>query len=169
MAKKKGGAVDAARTEVNIPSKVADKGLPAAGSPSEMLFESDAFRQIPVGVRQILLKIAEAGESQSASLGVTVFEKLADSAPWIVLAKQEIDNLAVTPEQSFVAIAPKAGASYVVTFAGEMHALSLGNDPLLLSLIVSGEGVGAPIEDFNGARTVNGRFCPVRGRALLKA
>lgn len=169
MVKKKGGAVGAASTGELASAKAADKGLPAAAASSEMLFEADAVRHIPAGVRQILLKIAEAGESQSVSLGVAVFEKLTDASPWIVLAKQEIDNLAVTPEQSFLSIAPKVGASYAMTFAGEMHALSLGNEALTLRLIVSGEGVGEPIEDFSGTRTVNGRFCTVRGRALLKA
>lgn len=167
------------QTGVFMPKKKGDQVANAAAvgdaapqgntASQEMLFESNAFQQIPAGVRQIIFKIDDAGDSQSASIGVAVFEKLSADSQWVVLAKQEIDNLAATPEESFLAIAPKPNANYAITFAGEMHALSLSKDPLKLKLLISGEGVGSPIEDFKGSRTVTGRFCAIRGRALLKA
>lgn len=142
---------------------------PAADEPSEMVFESQDFRRIPAGVKQVLLKIARAGNDQSVSLGAAVFEQLTPQSQFVIIAKQEIDNLAETPEKSFLAIAPKPGASYAVTFVGEMHSLGLAKAPLTLTLLVTAEGVGAAIEDFGGERVVDGRFSPIRGRSLLRA
>jgi hypothetical protein len=150
-------------------SKDAANTTDARRESSEMLFESDEFRSIPVGVKQVLLKIALAGDSQSVNLGVAVFEQLTTTSQFVVMAKQEIDNLASTPEQSFLAVVPKPGARYVITFVGEMHALTLSNEPLSLQLLVTGDGVGSPIEDFKGSQSVDNRFCSVRGRALLTA
>jgi hypothetical protein len=153
--------------------KAAQKAAAAAGpvgpASTEMVFESQDFRRIPGGVKQTLFKILVAGDFQSASLGVVIFEQASPASPFVVLAKQEVDNLAATPEQSFVAFAPISGARYVITFVGEMHALTLSKDPLVLALAVTADGVGQPIEDFKGPQKVDGRFCAVRGRALLEA
>lgn len=140
-----------------------------ANGPTDMVFESAGFRVIPSGVKQVLLKIARAGDNQSASLGVAVFERLTPQSQFVLIAKQEIDNLASTPEKSFLPVAPVPGAAYAITFVGEMHSLSLANAPLSLTLHVSAEGVGMPIEDFGGQKTVQGRFCAIRGRALVRA
>ena len=145
-------------------------GAPGApASSDEMVFEADAFRSIPEGVSQVVFKVASVGDNQSVSLGVGLFEQATPTSQWMVLAKQRVDNLPTTPEGSFFSFAPKRGARYAITFLGEMHALSLANDPLLLGLAVTADGVGAPLEDFNGDRTVAARFCIARGRALLEA
>jgi hypothetical protein len=141
----------------------------AAEQPKDMVFESADFRVIPAGVQQVLLKIARAGDHQGASLGVAVFEQLTPQSQFVVIAKKMIDNLASTPEESFLPLAPVPGATYAITFVGEMHALSLANAPLSLTLRINGEGIGAPIEDFGGPKEIPGRFCVVRGRALLRA
>lgn len=141
----------------------------AAEQPKDMVFESADFRVIPAGVQQVLLKIARAGDQQGASLGVAVFEQLTPQSQFVVIAKKMIDNLASTPEESFLPLAPVPGATYAITFVGEMHALSLANAPLSLTLRINAEGIGAPIEDFGGPKEIAGRFCVVRGRALLRA
>jgi hypothetical protein len=141
----------------------------AVDTSAEMVFESQDFRQIPPSAQLVLLKISHVGENQSVSLGAAVFEQLTPQSPFVVIAKQELDNLAETPAGSFLSISPNPGATYAVTFVGEMHALSLDKAPLALSLLVNAEGVGSPIENFGGEQVVEGRFCPVRGRALLKA
>jgi hypothetical protein len=158
-------------TEATKPTdKTAAAGAATAGSgPTDMVFESADFRVLPSGVKQALLKIVRAGENQSASLGVAVFERLTPQSQFVLIAKQEIDNLASTPEKSFLPVAPVPGAVYAITFVGEMHSLSLATSPLSLTLHISAEGVGTPIEDFGGQKTVQGRFCSIRGRALLRA
>jgi hypothetical protein len=141
----------------------------AANGPTDMVFESADFRVIPSGVQQVLLKIARAGDNQSASLGVAIFEQRTPQSQFVLIVKQEIDNLANTPEKSFLPIAPVPGAAYAITFVGEMHSLSLASAPLSLTLRISAEGVGTAIEDFGGQKSVPGRFCSIRGRALLRA
>jgi hypothetical protein len=141
----------------------------AANGSTDMVFESADFRVIPSGVKQVLLKIARVGDNQSASLGVAVFEQLTPQSQFVLIAKQEIDNLGSTPEKSFLPIAPVPSATYAITFVGEMHSLSLANAPLSLTLRISAEGVGTPIEDFGGQKTVQRRFCAIRGRALMRA
>lgn len=155
--------------EAKNPAAAAASAAASAIVPTDMVFESEDFRSIPTGVKQVLLKIALAGDNQSASLGVAVFEQLTPQSQFVLIAKQEIDNLANTPEESFLPIAPIPGAAYAITFVGEMHSLSLADAPLSLTLRISAEGVGTPIEDFGGQKTVQGRFCAVRGRALLRA
>jgi hypothetical protein len=150
----------------------AKKAARASAAPTDgndMVFESEDFRAIPGGVMQVVFKVSSVGDDQSVSLGVGLFERLTPDSQWVVLAKRQLDNLPATPEESFFAFTPKAGASYAITFLGEMHALSLSNEPLRLALAVTAEGVGTPIEDFQGERKVNARFCTARGRALLKA
>lgn len=151
-----------------VAAKAASAGV-AAESATEMVFESEDTRPIPKGVKQVLLKIASAGNDQSVSMGAAVFEQLPSQSQFVIISKQEIDNLGETPEQSFLPIFPKPGASYAITFVGEMHSLSRDATPLSLTLMVTAEGVGVPIENFGGPRVVDGRFSPVRGRALLRA
>lgn len=147
-------------------AKAADAG---AQQTTDLVFESTDFRTIPAGVQQVLLKIARAGDQQSASLGVAVFEQLTPQAQFVVIAKKTIDNLASTPDQSFLPLAPVPGATYAITFVGEMHALSLANAPMSLTLLITADGIGTPVEDFGGPKETPGRFCVVRGRALLRA
>lgn len=136
---------------------------------TDLVFESTDFRVIPAGVKQVLLKIARAADQQSVSLGVAVFEQLTPQGQFVVIAKKTIDNLASTPDQSFLPLAPVPGATYAITFVGEMHALSLANVPMSLTLLITADGIGVPVEDFGGPKETPGRFCVVRGRALLRA
>ena len=161
MARRKAGASRAAATGV-----ASSTASPSVG---HMVFESEDFRRIPSGVAQVIFKIGEAGDDQSVSLGAGLFEQLKKNAQWIVIDKKRIDNLPTTPEESFFAFVPKPGASYAITFLGEVHSLSLRKDPLSVELLITADGIGEPLEDFGGKRTLDARFCIARGRALLKA
>jgi hypothetical protein len=151
------------------PAAAATEAAEVAPIDTDMVFDAGDFRPVPRGVSQVLLKITRVGHDQSVSLGVALFEQVTPQSPWIVIAKQKVDNLPTTPEESFLAFSPQRGARYAGTFLGEMHALSLRDNPLELALMVTADGVGEPIEDFGGRRTVADRFCIVRGRTLLEA
>lgn len=172
MATSRKTAAKAAARKTAAPANASSAGSGGGGGGgggTDMLFESEDFKPIPAGVTQVVFKVVSAGADQSVSLGVGVFEQLGQNAPWITIDKRHIDNLPATPEGSFVSFLPRPGARYALTFLGEMHALSVRDAPLELALAVTADGVGTPLEDFDGPRSVDARFCVARGRALLRS
>jgi hypothetical protein len=140
----------------------------AAKSPSgpgDMVFDSGKVKTIPAGVTHVVFKIDRCGDNQSATLGVMVYEQ-ASGADWTTLSKTTISNLPGIGDSAVVFVV-KPGANYAITFQGEMHSLWSGTDPLSLSLLVNGDGVGQPLDDFGGTQTVDARSCVVRGRSCL--
>jgi hypothetical protein len=145
------------------------KAVVSNTAPAEMVFDGSDIRPIPAGSTHVIFKILDAGANQSASLGVVLHEQTVPNGSWEVIRKEIIDNLPDTPEVSSMVFFVKPGARYAIVFQGEMHSLWKDKAPLTLELSVSADGVGAPLEDFGGAKSVAGSFCSIRGRARLKA
>lgn len=135
---------------------------------ADMDFVMNEFKTLPAGTARVVFRIVNAGPQQSARMGVALFEQIppGDFQP---VTSGEVDNLPMTPAASKFEFTPRAGASYVITFSGEMHSLSTANVPLQLELAVTAEPSGAIVENFNGSRSVDQRACSLAGRALLRA
>ena len=148
-------------------AKAAAAATPSADSNNDMIFDGAEIRTVPAGSTHVVFKITDVGANQSAAIGVAVFEQVNPDGEWRVIVKESIDNLPATADASSMVFAVRPGARYAITFQGEMHSLWKDKIPLTLELVVNADGVGNPLEDFGGAKTSDGRFCIVRGRARL--